>query len=112
VNPFSSNNQILVQFIYQSRPAVGEDVLSGELILDEQKCLRVDGYAILWPPGVFPREEPLRLVAQGEGEIARIGDQVQLTGGEKTADDYRYFENKVRCPGPYWGVGDASPSDQ
>jgi hypothetical protein len=44
-------------------------------------------------------------------EIAQIGDAIQVTGAEKDAADYRYFDNKVRCSGPYWGVNQISAAE-
>ncbi len=108
VNPYSSNGQILLLMFNQSRPAIEEEILTGELTLDEQKCMRVDEYTILWPPDIYPREEPLRLVDGHETEIVQIGDQVRITGAEKEAGDYRFFENKVSCPGPFWGANQVS----
>ena len=55
------------------------------------------------PPDTYLREDPLRIVDRGLDEITQIGDSIQVTGAEKDADDYRYFDNKVRCSDPYWG---------
>ena len=41
INPFSSDGRILAMFIYQSRPSVAKGTLSGELIVDDQGCMRV-----------------------------------------------------------------------
>jgi len=102
--PFSSGGEILVYFVHQSRPSPETEILSGQLQLDDEDCLRVDGYLVIWPPGFFLREEPLRIIDSSLKDIAQVGDPIQLSGSEKRSADYRYFENKVRCSGPYWGV--------
>jgi hypothetical protein len=33
-----------------------------------------------------------------------MGEPIQVTGDKKDADDYRYFDNKVRCSCPYLGM--------
>jgi hypothetical protein len=106
-NPFSSGGRILAIIVNQSRPSTGEETLSGELMVDEQGCMRVGDHTILWPPNTFLREDPLRLIYERDG-VAQIGDVINITGEVKTAQDYRYFENKVRCPGPYWGANEVS----
>jgi hypothetical protein len=106
--PFSSGDQILAWFVYQSRPSPETEVLSGELKLDEAGCLRLEEYLLILPPETYLREDPLRIVDRGLDEIAQIGDAIQVTGAEKKSDDYRYFNNKVRCSGPYWGVNQIS----
>ncbi|HYN89230.1 MAG TPA: hypothetical protein VER55_11895, partial [Ardenticatenaceae bacterium] len=108
-DPFSVDDEIVALFLHQSRPTPEESVLSDELIVDEQHCLRVAGYAVIWPPDVWPREdgESLRIVkvaGDSEETVATVGQQVRLAGAERTPDDYRFFENKVPCEGPYWGV--------
>lgn len=102
---------LLAQFIYQSIPAEAEGEISGELTLDAQKCIRVAGYTVLWPPKVWPREAPLRLVWEGEIPLAAFGDVVRIPGAEKGPGDYRYFENKIPCPGPYWAAADVLPAE-
>jgi|GEM_PF-1174794 len=98
-------------FFSQSRAAPEEEEISGTLVVEE-RCLRVDGYTVLWPPDLYPDEEaePLAVVYRVPDEPARevavVGEEVVLPGSERTAVDYRYFENKVECPGPYWGVSE------
>lgn len=104
-NAFASQGLIL----HQSKPAPEEDLLSGKLTLDEDRCFRVGGYTLLWPPDVWPRQElgPFRFVrVEGETEttVAMLGEEVRLPGAERFPGDYRFFENKVQCEGPYWGV--------
>lgn len=106
-NPFSTGDRILATILNQSRPSAGEEVLTGELMVDEQGCMRVAGHTILWPPDSFLREDPLRLVYERD-VVVPIGDPILITGEVKTAQDYRYFENKVHCPGPYWGANEVS----
>lgn len=106
--PFSSDDQILVWFVNQSSPSKEIEILSGELVLDEKGCLRLDEYLLILPPDTHLLEEPLRIMGRGLDEIAQIGDSIQVTGAEKNSDDYRYFDNKVDCPGPYWGVNQIS----
>ncbi len=109
-DPFSSGG-LLAHFIYQSVPAEAAAEISGELTLDQDKCIRVAGYTVLWPPRVWPREAPLRLVWEGETPLAEFGDTIRIPGSEKGPDDYRYFENKINCPGPYWGAADVLPPE-
>lgn len=110
VQPFQMDERrSLGVFLYQSKPAPEAETLVGALFIDEQGCLRVGDYAVLWPPNVWPNEDahPLRIVAGNviDGEtVAFVGGEVQLPGAERTAADYRFFENKVPCHGPYWGV--------
>ncbi len=52
------------------------------------------------------------LPVSGLTMLGQVGGVIELGGGEEGPQDYRYFENKVNCPGPYWGVGedqDGSP---
>jgi hypothetical protein len=109
--PFSNDDQILAWFVNQSRPSPETEILSGELALDEAGCLRLEGYLLILPPETYLREDPLRIVYRGLDEIAQFGDSIQVTGAEKDADDYRYFNNKVRCSGPYWGVNQITTAE-
>ena len=94
-------------YIYQSKAAPAEDEITGELIIDADGCLRVDGFAILWPPDIWPDEDtdPLQIVYRQddvEALIATVGEPITLPGAERTPDDYRFFENKIsrRYPKP------------
>jgi hypothetical protein len=109
--PFSSGGEIVTWFVNQSRPSPETESLGGELILDEASCLRLDEYLLILPPETYLREDPLRIVDRRLDEIARPGDIIQVTGAEKDTDDYRFFENKVHCPGPYWGVNQISAAE-
>ncbi|MDQ4078262.1 MAG: hypothetical protein M3220_18705 [Chloroflexota bacterium] len=116
VNPFLVEEEILALVAQQSKPAPEEGVLTGTLTVDEQRCLRVDGYVVLWPPDVWPRDREgsfyfVEVVGEREEPVAVVGEMVRLTGTERQPADYRYFENKVRCSGPYWGVATVEPLD-
>jgi hypothetical protein len=97
------------QFYAQSTPAPAGGVISGPLTI-ESSCLRVDGYTVLWPPDLYPEEDadPMQIVYRTPNVdayvVATVGERVALAGSERTAEDYRYFANKVNCAGPYWGV--------
>ena len=80
--------------------------------MDEAGCLRLEEYLLILPPETYLREDPLRIVDRALDEIAQIGDSIQVTGAEKHADDYRYFNNKVRCAGPYWGANQIRPTNE
>jgi len=100
-------------YYVQSKAAVDEGSVSGILTIEEG-CFKVDGYTILWPPDVWPDEDanPLQIAYRKDGVEAvmfTLGDEVMLPGSEKTSDDYRFFENKVTCPGPFWGMAVLSP---
>lgn len=102
-------------YYFQSKAATNEGGISGVLAV-EAGCFRVDGYTILWPPNVWPDEDadPLQIVYRKDGVEAvlfAVGNEVTLMGGVKTAVDYRFFDNKVTCPGPYWGVASLVPSE-
>lgn len=110
VDPIQADGSTLPGFfLYQSKPSPEEGLLSGRLTLDEDRCLRVGGYTVLWPPGIWPRQEQgalrfVRLEGETETTVAVLGEEVRLTGAERTSGDYRFFENKVACEGPYWGI--------
>ena len=105
VSPFSSDGRVLAIFIEQSRPSQVEGTISGKLMVDGQGCMRVGGHTVFWPPGTYLREEPLRVFDAQRELLGQVGDTIELSGGEKGPQDYRYFTNKVSCPGPYWGAG-------
>jgi hypothetical protein len=108
VDPFTSDGRLLAFFIHQSRPAKNEGSLSGTLLVNDQGCIQVEGNTILWPPGVYLREDPFRLVDSSEETIANIGEEIWISGAEKSSQEYRYFSNNVQCPGPYWGAAEAT----
>lgn len=109
--PQSANDAV---YYYQSKAAVDEATISGNLTI-EDGCFQVDGYTIFWPPNIWPDEdaEPLQIVYRKddvEAAMFTVGEEITLPGSEKTAEDYRFFENKVDCPGPFWGVAALSPN--
>jgi hypothetical protein len=73
-------------------------------LFEDNGCLRLKEFLLILPPDTYLREDPLRLVDGDLEPIAQIGEAVQVTGADKNAADYRYFDNKVQCAGPYWGV--------
>lgn len=100
-------------FYSQSKPAGGEAGITGVLTVEEG-CFRVGDYTILWPPDIWPNEDadPLQVVYRRDGVealIVTVGEEVTLPGQERGPGDYRFFENKVNCAGPYWGVGLLQP---
>ncbi len=109
VNPFSVDDEILFIFSRQARPSAPEGSIRGRLTVDDRECLRIDGYLVLWPPTVHPREDPLRLVDASLETLARVGDEVVVHGEAREPADYRYFENKMICDGPYWGAAAVEP---
>ncbi len=113
-----TGDTLLGIYYYQSIAAVNEGDLNGTLAIDDEGCFRIDGYAILWPPDVWPNEDadadPLQIVYRKDGVEAvlfAVGDEVTLPGGEKTAENYRFFDNKVTCTGPFWGVAALTPPE-
>jgi hypothetical protein len=101
-------------FYFQSKAAANEGSISGRLTIDDDGCFRVAGYTIFWPPDVWPDEDanPLQIVYRKDGVEAvlfAVGDDIELAGGVKTAVDYRFFENKIFCQGPFWGVAQLTP---
>jgi hypothetical protein len=110
VGPFSVDGGMRAVLLHQSAPTPEENVLEGELMVDEKLCLRVGDYAVLLPPNVWPRESGVSFflvhsTAEGvEVRIAAVGDTIRIPGAERTPDDYRFFANKVPCAGPYWGA--------
>lgn len=102
-------------YYFQSKAAADEGSISGTLAV-EDGCFQVDGYTIFWPPDIWPDEDadPLQIVYRKDGVEAvmfTVGDEVTLPGSEKTAEDYRFFANKVDCPGPFWGVAALLPEE-
>ena len=111
-------------FFPQQPPVKGERVvdealLIGELILVDG-CLRVTSqggtsYLLVWPPDVTLRTENNRIeiLNQAGHVVARVGDVIQVGGGEigaTPASDERVPQHlPPACPGPYWLVGDLPP---
>lgn len=102
-------------FYFQSKAAADEGSISGTLTIDDDGCFRVAGYTIFWPPDIWPDEDanPLQIVYRKDGVEAvmfAVGDEIELAGGEKTAVDYRFFDNKIICQGSFWGVAQLTPN--
>lgn len=113
LQPVGSGDRTI--FYIQSKAAAAEGSISGTLTIDTNGCFRVAGYTILWPPDIWPDEEvsPLQVVYRRDGvEVAlfAVGDEIELIGGVKTAVDYRFFDNKIFCQGPFWGVAQLKPN--
>lgn len=114
VYPVSGDGDTIQAIFYsQSKPAGGESGITGILTIEEG-CFRVGDYTILWPPDLWPDEDsdPLQIVYRRDGVealMATVGEEVTLPGHERGPGDYRFFENKVNCAGPYWGVGLLQP---
>ena len=101
-------------YYFQSRAAANEGSLNGTLTIDADGCFRVADYTVFWPPDIWPDEDvnPLQIVYRKDGvEVVMftVGDSIELAGGEKSSDDYRFFENKINCSGPFWGVARLLP---
>ncbi len=86
----------------------------GELVLDGEGCLRVRGDGSLvpvWPPGfgVEISGEEVRILDERGRVVARVGDEVEIGGGEAPAaeriaalDERTKRDLRERCPGQYW----------
>lgn len=102
--------------------------IRGELVLDEEGCLRIDGGADtpdtlpLWPSYFELSAEGDEIhILDGEGDfVARVGGRIVTGGGRihQGGTQQEVFENlqrlvgettarqlRERCPGPYWLVG-------
>lgn len=115
----------------QQKPSDGLPMsagISGELVLDEAGCLRIDGgsppyFLPLWPSyfELSIQGDEIRIL-DGEGDfVARVGGEIDTGGGamqhgETTPrETFRALRRGVgedmarelreRCPGPYWLVG-------
>lgn len=93
----------------------------GELILDDDGCLRVRNaadrtdYVPVWPADFgVDREDREISSLDGKGHIvARVGEVVYMGGGElgrtlagiRVVDEQAKRELRERCPGIYWLVG-------
>jgi hypothetical protein len=84
----------------------------GELVLDDEGCLRVEGpghgsIVPIWPSGYEPDAmgEEVRILNRSGRIAARVGEEVYMSGGEigRSLEGRRELEE--RCPGTYWIVG-------
>ena len=83
------------------------------LLVDENGCIRIKNYLIVWPHGfkAISRNNNMAIV-DNEGEVvANIGDQVTVSGGECSGcslDDIKKItgtDPNPQCEGIYWMVG-------
>jgi hypothetical protein len=53
----------------------------------------------------LPKQPPINvgMAALMEGMLLELNGCLRLSD-ERYADDYHYFDNKVSCSGPFWGV--------
>lgn len=105
--------------------ALMEDGLAGTLSV-EDGCLRLislEGgilYTPVWPPDyAIQPSEPAAIIEPSGEELARVGDDIYLSGGEVQSlsgrddllDPAQADEVAEVCPGPYWIVGDQLQRD-
>lgn len=127
----STNSQSVSNvFFPQLRPSDNlppSAAIRGELVLDEEGCIRIDGggttdFLPLWPSyfELSTEGDEIRIL-DGEGDfVARVGGTIDTGGGEihQGGTPREIFENlkglvgedtaqelRERCPGPYWLVG-------
>jgi hypothetical protein len=114
-DPLTSGPGFAGQFLQSSKAAPALAEISGTLEVS-QGCLVVSGYSIIWPPDHFPDRdaEPLEIFVGNQPDqevVATVGSVISISGSERSADDYRFFTNKVNCPAPYWGVAEKISTD-
>jgi hypothetical protein len=107
---FTAAGQVIYLPVQPPNEASMAALIEGRLA-EVNGCLRLKEYLLILPPDTYLREDPLRLVDGDLEPIAQIGEAVQLTGAERKAADYRYFDNKVQCAGPYWGVNQITAAE-
>ena len=114
-------------FLLKQTPVIdewvtGKTMLTGKLVLVDH-CLRVQAtdstieYLPLWPPSyaVSLEHDSPEIVNGSEQVVARVGDEVCLSGGAITQADapkqYEQLRQKIpaACPGPYWLVSNIHP---
>ena len=97
-----------------------EALAAGRVVVDDAGCIRLkdsrtgnEGDLIVWPPGYSMRAEDgdIRIV-RGDGQaIARIGDKVELGGGQVAPPSgpreayAKQLKIPEKCKGPLWIVG-------
>jgi hypothetical protein len=61
-----------------------ESLMEGRLEMDDNGCLRVDNYLIIWPHGFLLRTEGevIQIIDENGQIFARIGDVIKIGGGE------------------------------
>jgi hypothetical protein len=103
---------------FAERQPGGEHLLSeirGELILDDEGCLRVRTRSgardvVVWPAD-FKADEAdgeVRVLDSQGRVVARVGEAVYMGGGESPVSDNEAVDERTRqelrerCPGTYW----------
>ncbi|MDP9479839.1 MAG: hypothetical protein M3R38_29960 [Actinomycetota bacterium] len=116
--PVTASSTVPGVFFPEQRPG-GADMMSetrGELILDDEGCLRVryrgGSSVILWPAGFRPDEAGGEVrVLDGRGRVvARVGEGVYMAGGgapsperlDEVVEERTARQLRERCPGAYW----------
>lgn len=101
----------------QLAPVAGERtmlaaLLEGGTLTLVDGCLRVtstgESNLIIWPPEVALRTDggDVRVVDAARRVVARVGEEVRLSGGQLQAVGPGLREAPpARCPGPYWLTG-------
>ena len=124
----SSSSTVLFPKLQPSDRLPPSARIRGELVLNEEGCLRIDGgsgaldYLPLWPSYFELSTEGGEIrVLDGEGDfVARAGGKIDTGGGEiqqggTPRETFEILRDLVgermarqlrgRCPGPYWLVG-------
>lgn len=93
-----------------------DSLMEGRLELDDNGCLRVDNYLIIWPYGFSLRTEgeDIQVIDEKGQVFAHVGDVIKIGGGEIPLEEAREFIEKSiveqplpdDCQGPYWIVGE------
>ncbi len=92
---------------------------TGRVVVDDAGCIRLknrgsyDGDLIVWPPGYSMQTEGVKVhIVKEDGEtLARVGDRVELGGGQIPAHPgvremyEKHLEIPQKCTGPLWIVG-------
>lgn len=93
-------------------------LLYGQLI-EAEGCLRVNAgdsdtsYLLVWPANysVSISEETIQIINEFSQVVARVGDEIRVSGGEVRAvealEGARQLQEEVpiQCSGPFWIVG-------
>lgn len=93
---------------------------TGRVVVDDAGCIRLEdgrtddeGDLIVWPPGYSMQTEGVKVhIVKEDGEtLARVGDMVELGGGQIPAHPgvremyEKHLEIPQKCTGPLWIVG-------
>ena len=110
-------------FLVRSAPADAEmdALIRGRLVADSVGCLRVDGvdrHTVVWPFGASLRvnsDEDVAILDANAKVIARVGEVVQLPGGEVPELPPGMLASEAEsaartsCPGRFWFVAASRP---